>query len=67
MRNLPESEVTMPVCRPRMYTDTWLIGLSFSSTTLPETNADFFCEKVFRTNKTEQSSNKAGANLTTLV
>ena len=41
-RKVPESEVAMPDCLPRIVTETFARGFSFSSTTLPDTNAVFF-------------------------
>ncbi len=45
MLNVPESEVVMPRCCPRMVTETLLNGDSLSSITFPLTVAPFFCEK----------------------
>jgi hypothetical protein len=39
---VPESDVAIPVLRPRIVIFTLLSGFSFSSSTLPETEADFF-------------------------
>lgn len=43
--NIPESFVVTPALRPRITTETLLSGCSFSSSTLPDTVAVFFCAK----------------------
>jgi hypothetical protein len=50
-----------------MVTDTLEIGISFSSTTFPETKADFFWATEVREQLKERNNSNIEANLTRLV
>ena len=63
MRNVPESEVAIPVCLPRIITETFAKGFSSSPNTLPEIKAAFFCANADWDNKQDAISKMGSTTL----